>query len=399
LQNILTQLNSLEATKTTETPIEATKEPEVVQTLITEEKPPSEAKTTPEQDLIQEAKKYKTAEEFVKAQEKPTQVEQVKKAIADKPTETSQVKTEIKTSKITKTTTLKKGDIIYTPEVGRFIVSEVKLKVTPEGRTNLYVLKDSEGNVFEETAENLVGFSRNEKVISPINKPNKDIQNLGENNVDINAPGENKLGVSQQKVLEPVASAPKPVETETLKKLSSSVFERMKVENPSIEGSLGYNPLNLEKDARKAVELVSTDKQKAYRIGMGIETSTEVTSTAVNIALAEVALSEGNTSLYSQLIKNRSLEQTRRGQEIVAEKGSISDNNTSRYVKELISARMDSLGKKYLTDLKLALKSNKSNKSSAIGIIDQEVTKQQNSIKNKILDFKEAQSLLDKLTC
>ena len=329
-----------------------------------------------------------------KAQDKPTPI-----FAKSTPADLTEKQTKIKTSKITKNTALNKGDIIYTPEVGRFIVSDVEVKVTPEGKTNVYTLKDSEGNVFEETADNLVGFSRNEKVSVDISKKNKEVQPLGETNIEINGQGENKLGASDQKVLEPVASAPKPIETENKKKLSSSVFERMKVENPAIEGSLGYNPLNLEKDAQKAVELVSTDKQKAYRIGMGIETSTEVTSTAVNIALAEVALKEGNTSLYSQLIKNRSLEQTRRGQEIVAEKGSISDNNTSRYVKELIAARMDSLGNKYLADLKLTLKSKQSKKSNAIGIIDQEISKQQEKIKNKTIDFKEAQSLLDKLTC
>jgi hypothetical protein len=178
----------------------------------------------------------------------------------------------------------------------------------------------------------------------------------------------------------------------------SRVFERMKAENPALEGDLNYDPIKLKEDTGRAVELITKDKQKAYDIAMGKEKSTEITSTAVNIALAEKALSEGNNTLYSKLIINRSLEQTRRGQEIVAEKGSVIDNSVSRYVKELISAKLDKLGKDYLTGLKDEFK-KQSPKQKVMAKIDGEIGKLELTIKNKKLDVKTALSLLEKLTC
>lgn len=178
----------------------------------------------------------------------------------------------------------------------------------------------------------------------------------------------------------------------------SRVFERMKAEHPELTGDLTVERMNLEKDAQKAVELVAKDKQKAYDIAMGKEKSGDVTATAINIALAEQALKEGNNELYAKLITNRSLAQTRRGQEIVAEKGSVTDNSVSRYVKELIAQRLEKVGKNYLGDLTDNFK-KKSTKERATAKIDNEVGKLETRIKQKKLDVKTALSLLDKLTC
>lgn len=156
----------------------------------------------------------------------------------------------------------------------------------------------------------------------------------------------------KQVAQETPAQPAKPVQTKVDKQMQSRVFERLKAENPAIEGDLGYSPIKLKEDAERAVNLIAKDRQKAFNVAMGKEASNDVTSTAVNIAMAEKALNEGNIPLYTRLIKNRSLEQTRRGQEIVAEKGSVTDNSTSRYVKELIAMRLDKLGNKYLADIK-----------------------------------------------
>lgn len=196
----------------------------------------------------------------------------------------------------------------------------------------------------------------------------------------------------------PTAVAPKPIEVKTDTQLNSKVFERMKAENPSLEGELGYDPIKLKADAEKAVELIAKDKQKAYDIAMGKETSTEMTSTGVNIALAEKALQEGNYDLYAKLIKNRSLEQTRRGQEISAERGSVTDNSTARYIKDLIASRLEKLGKSYLGNLKDTLR-KRTGKTKATQVIDAEVAKLDKVIRNKKLTAKDALRLLDELAC
>ncbi len=176
----------------------------------------------------------------------------------------------------------------------------------------------------------------------------------------------------------------------------SRVFERMKAEHPELEGDLTYNAIKLKEDANRAADLIIKDKQEAYDVAMGKKTSADVTQTSVNIALAEKALEDGNHKLYSDLIRKRSLDQTRRGQELVAERGSIKDNSTSKYVKELIAARLDILGKKYLEGLR---GKRVSDKGKAMDKIDVEVAKIEKQIKAKKLDTKTALSLLDKLTC
>lgn len=195
--------------------------------------------------------------------------------------------------------------------------------------------------------------------------------------------------IQPPKIIEPKES--------TTEKLQSRVFERLKAEHPAeLQGELYRDVINLKEDAARAVKMIETNKQRAFDIAMGRERSLDVTSTSVNIALAEKALADGNTKLYSDLIRNRSLEQTRRGQEIVSERGSISDNSTSRYVKELLAERLNKLGKKYLDNLKLKKTSPKEN---AMKAIDKEVSKIEAQIKNKKLDTKSALALLDKLTC
>lgn len=179
-------------------------------------------------------------------------------------------------------------------------------------------------------------------------------------------------------------------------KFTSRVYQRLKAEHPELKDDLTYEAKNLKKDAETAANLVSKDKNQAYRVAMGVEDHPDATSTAVNIALSEQALAEKNHSLYSQLIKNRSLAQTRRGQELVAEKGSVTDNSTSRYVKELLGTRLQKLGKESITtDLKLL----KTPKKRATAYIDQEVTKARSKLRSKELDLQQAQNLIDSLAC
>ncbi len=198
------------------------------------------------------------------------------------------------------------------------------------------------------------------------------------------APPENVTPSQAQKVVSPTD------------KFQSRVFERLKADHPQLEGSLAYDPIKLQDQTKKAVDLIAKDKQKAFDIAMGKETSDEMTSTAVNIALAEKALDEGNNDLYAKLITNRSLAQTRRGQELVSERGSLDDNSTSRYVKELISSRLDKLGKTYLKGLR---EGKVTDKEHATQVIDREVAKIEKNIKNNKLDVKTAISLLEELKC
>lgn len=208
------------------------------------------------------------------------------------------------------------------------------------------------------------------------------------------------LGEIARNQVETRSEAPRVAEKVTTK--GSRVFERLQAEHPEeLSGDLSYTKMNMQNDAEKAVNLIESDVKKAYRVAMEIESIEGQTATAVNIALADAALEDGNTQLYSQLVKQRSIAQTRRGQELVAEKGSISDNNTSRFVKELIKARMDKLGRGYTGKADTGVK-KMTDTQKAVRRIDEEVEQAREKIKknrNKRFDFEAAQKLIDSLAC
>lgn len=192
--------------------------------------------------------------------------------------------------------------------------------------------------------------------------------------------------------------ATKAVDAPKANEFNSRVFERLKIEQPeALKGDLTYERVNLKADAERAVSLIEKDRQEAFDIAMGQKSSADVTSTAVNIALAEKALADGQNTMYARLIRNRSLAQTRRGQEIVSERGSITDNSTSTYVKELLASRLDALGKDYLSGLQVSKRV--ANKTKATKRIDDEVAVLEKKIKAKKLDVPTALGLLDKLAC
>ena len=207
-----------------------------------------------------------------------------------------------------------------------------------------------------------------------------------------------KLAEVKPTIAPEITTPPQPIKG-TGDAFTSRVFERMKAENPEVlTGDLQVNRVKLQEDAQRATDLIEKNKQEAFDIAMGKKTSADVLSTSVNIALTEKALADGNNALAARLIKNRSLEQTRRGQELVAERGSIADNSTSRYVKELLASRLEALGKDYLTDIKETV-TRKSDKTKATRVIDDKVRELESKIKSKKLDARTALDLLDKLTC
>lgn len=177
----------------------------------------------------------------------------------------------------------------------------------------------------------------------------------------------------------------------------SRVSERMALEHPGNVEVEAYTPVSLAKEAEKAVKLVETDPQQAYRVAMGATDAPAYEAVNTNIALTEQALSEGNNELAARLIRQRSLAQTERGQAIVSERASMTDNSTSRYVKELLSERLSNLGKRTDAIKESVLKQTKG--SSAIKRIKDEASKARKSVSSKQLDLEAAQKLIDSLTC
>lgn len=197
----------------------------------------------------------------------------------------------------------------------------------------------------------------------------------------------------------PLSRSIKQIKVEVApEKLNSRVYERMKNENPELTGDVKYTPMTIKEDVQRASNLLIKDKQEAFDVAMGKKSSPDVTSTSVNIVMAEKALQDGNIDLFNRLTKKRSLDQTRRGQEIVSERASVSDNSVSRYVRDLIDTRLSLLGNSYLGKA-VEFVRKQSPKQKATKIIDNEVAKITTKINSKKLDVKTALDLLDKLKC
>jgi len=245
-----------------------------------------------------------------------------------------------------------------------------------------------------------VGMNGDQIVVVDGNHTLAAYKQLGVKDVPIVDKTNGKLGVQTTDQLRAEFRAQNVKTTPDILKLQSRVYERLQQEHPEIlTEDLTYTKNNMKADAIKAVALISKDKQKAYRVATGMEEAPKgQTATAVSIALGEKALSEGNTELYRKLTINRSLEQTRRGQEIVAEKGSVTDNSVARYVKELISTRLDKLGDSYLSDITEKI-TKKTTKQKATDILDREAKKIEAKIKSKKLDLKTALDLLNNHIC
>lgn len=389
-------------------------------------KVPKVGKTELDSPLHQEARKYKSAEEFVKRQTDPlfefkTGVGikdpdiargTVKEAISDigglrnvrrglidpKKLEVSE-NININSTRYKKVLDeVKKGERtpIIVNQYGEIMDGHHRLKAYEEiGLKEIPVVAPKEFSIITQTKSQLTDIW---------NKANKLISKKPKSIDDYNKKLPEKLKMKhpkEAKQLESHANKKKP------DALASRVYDRLKSEVPEkMRENVAYNEINLKKDAEKAVSLIARNKERALKIALNMEEPPAgQTATAINIALAEKARLEGNYQLYSDLVKSRSLEQTRRGQEIVAEKGSISDNSMDRYVKELISARLTKLGKNYLSDARDMVSNIKKRENMSPNQRGLERIKSETKIamekvkKGKMFDLAEAQKFIDSLAC
>lgn len=102
-----------------------------------------------------------------------------------------------------------------------------------------------------------------------------------------------------------------------------------------------YDVAHLKGETDKAAKLIETDTKKALQVALGKEGSNANTQTATSIMLAEKAKQAGDWETVAQLYNNRRISNTRRGQEIAMEKLSIKMNPEETYMKEVVNARLN----------------------------------------------------------
>lgn len=171
---------------------------------------------------------------------------------------------------------------------------------------------------------------------------------------------------------------------------------------------VSYNVMNIKDTVEKSMNFVAENPDKAIRIAFGIEEVPEgYNETAISIATADKALRSGNYALASQLESSRSLRQTRRGQEIVMERGRLNDDSPYYYFRELIDRRITDLGNKlkadFMNDIKLINKNTKEKptaKEKTIAKVEQKKQKLKEILKSRdARKIASTQSFLNSIIC
>lgn len=161
---------------------------------------------------------------------------------------------------------------------------------------------------------------------------------------------------------------------------------------------VNYNRLNLAKDTANALEFIEKNPKEAKKIALGLMGAPEgVTETAISIALAEQAANNKDYALQAQLERSRSLRQTRRGQEIVAERGRFNENSPHFFMQQVLAARIENAGKQKFRFFSKKKSETVANSAEAKMKEGSEAIKQ--TIKKKLTAADLAQNVIDSLTC
>lgn len=165
------------------------------------------------------------------------------------------------------------------------------------------------------------------------------------------------------------------------------------------EGTGKYNVLNLEKDAKKAVDFLQKNPQEAVAVGLGLmDAPAGQTTNAIAIATGLKAKAEGNFKLYAEIMNATSLRSTRLGQEIVTLRGQFNQDSAENFVKQVIDARMQKLGSKLVSVVE-SLSKKTSYKEAVNKKIDSEVKNVKSKLSAEQSKVKLAQDIIDALRC
>lgn len=205
--------------------------------------------------------------------------------------------------------------------------------------------------------------------------------------------------VKSQKIVTKTAKASrKPVDIEGLKKSSKAYSRIVDQMDDLFRQEVSYDQMSIAVDAANALEFVNQHPERALRISKGLELPPQdITETAISIAMADRARESGNYGLWSELERLRSLRQTRRGQEIVSERGRITENSPEYFLDKVLQERkaiiMTKKGWVY------EKKSGKKGVTISEGI-KQEVETAKAKVNNRIMNnLESAQDILNRLTC
>lgn len=281
--------------------------------------------------------------------------------------------------------------------------SDIKKSIPAEIKEAKQLLKDSGITITNEFANskeiNLADFEKQ------FNEANKQLP-IPEGQAVFTKDSAERLynNIKYIKSVDSTFFAAEPVGTGKLRESEAYRKVRDRLEEATRE-DVNYNRLNLAQDAENAMNFIAKNPDAALRVAFGMEAPpTGQTETAISIALADKAGREGKFKLQSQLEASRSLRQTRRGQEIVSERGRFNDDSPHRYIAELLDQRLTNLGRSLKDEVMSTIptehKKYVSPKKRAVEKIDNEVKKLKDILKKRDRNkIKMAQDVINSLIC
>lgn len=226
------------------------------------------------------------------------------------------------------------------------------------------------------------------------------------------APSEGKR---TQKTAIPKAVS-KPIMTKGGKEVKSKAFAKMlervkgdaqKQQNlldvldmmEQIEGeSALYTQMNIADQVALGFQYVEENLASAKRIAQGLEAPPAgVTQTAIALAYSSKMKEEGNMQAFLDAEKTRMLQQRRRGQEIVMERGRVDDHSAEHFISQVIDARMAMAGKKMFAkptgkEVETRIQKGQERVRQEADALSKNLTRQQ-------LDMAAAQQIIDGIIC
>ncbi len=190
---------------------------------------------------------------------------------------------------------------------------------------------------------------------------------------------------------------PMPVES-TGKVKESAFYKRAQgiYSDMLAQNKVTYNESNHGDRLAKAIDLIEKDPVKANQIAHGIQEAPEEDTTAIQVALIQKASDDGNMAELTSLVKQTTLEATRKGQDINILK-EINAHSPAAFIKQLIQNKMLDSG---LVKTDQTFNPFKSSPSKIINNkIDQLVDKMSDRIKDAKINIDDAQKVIDNLRC
>lgn len=243
-----------------------------------------------------------------------------------------------KKSNITRNTKLEKGDMVEIEDVGTWIVTDTKVRHTPKGKEQVAVLKDSQGNIFEEAITDLRGSVRITKVAEAPIVPT------------VEAPVTKKMSFTEWKaqgkpktvVEQKVATAPETTLETKPAKIAKDI-ERKAIEigvTKKFEELAGFEPIAFKQQIERVLDLTTNNFEQAKRIATGKEPVPEgIKGNILHQAVEQIAMKQRDGALIAELAKSPiASEISIAGQTLGAERLREKDSAV-RNIREITSLR------------------------------------------------------------